>query len=150
MLREALRVILILLVVVAAAAFFLGYRWAVPHGALVRPAESPVATSGQAQDNRVERARETGAEIGEKVAVGAQRAGQTLEEAGLTAKVKSKIALDDTLKGSHVEVSTTNAVVTLSGTVAGDAQHRRVLALARETDGVMNVVDHLIVGGEGK
>ena len=77
--------------------------------------------------------------------MGAQRAGQTLEEAGLTAKVKSKIALDDTLKGSHVEVSTTNAVVTLTGTVGNDKQHARVVALARETEGVMNVVDRLRV-----
>src|SRR5436190_23992123 len=126
MLRTALRLLLVVIVVVGAMAFFLGYRWGAPHDMLSRPADvRPVATTGQAQGDRVERARETGAELGEKVAVGAQRAGQTFEEAGLTAKVKSKIALDDTLKGSHVQVSTTDAVVTLSGTVANDNQHLR-------------------------
>ena len=144
MLRTALRVVLVVIVVVAAMAFFLGYRWGAPRDVLSRPADThPVATTGQQQNDRVEHARETGAEIGEKVAVGAQRAGQTLEEAGITAKVKSKIALDDTLKGSHIEVSTSDGVVTLSGTVANDGQHRRAVALARETDGVTSVVDHV-------
>src|SRR6266446_6481751 len=107
MLRSVVRFVLVLIVVVGAMAFFLGYRWGAPHDMLSRPADvHPIATTGQTQGDRVERAREAGAELGEKVAVGAQRAGQTLEEAGLTAKVKSKIALDDTLKGSHVQVST--------------------------------------------
>ena len=147
MLREALRVVLVVIIVVAAMAFFLGYRWGAPHQIVNRPADvQPVATNGQAQDTRVAQAREKGAEIGEKVAVGAEKAGQTLEEAGITAKVKSKIALDDTLKGSRVEVSTTGGVVTLGGTVGNDDQRRRAVALARETDGVVNVMDQIRVG----
>jgi BON domain len=34
----------------------------------------------------------------------------------------------------------------LTGTVINDAQHRRAIELARETDGVSTVVDHLSVG----
>jgi hyperosmotically inducible protein len=96
-------------------------------------------------ETRRERAREAGAEIGDKVAVGAEKAAETLDETRLTTKVKSKIALDDTLDGSRVHVSTDDQQVTLTGTVINEAQHQRALTLARETDGVSRVVDHLSV-----
>lgn len=151
MLRAALKFILVVVIVVAAAAFFFGYRWGGAHvGARAPEPASPtstaVGTAGTAADSQRERAREAGAEIGEKVAVGAQRAAESLDEAGLTAKVKSKIALDDTLDGSRISVSTDDRRVTLTGTVITEAQHARALALARETDGVSAVVDHLSVG----
>jgi osmotically-inducible protein OsmY len=146
-----MRVILVVVIVVAAAAFFLGYRWGGgrDQATTAQPAarqETAVGTRGDRVDTARERARAAGAEIGEKVAVGAQKAGETLDEAGLTAKVKSKIALDDTLDGSRVQVSTDDNRVTLTGTVINEVQHRRALDLARETEGVSSVVDHLSVG----
>jgi hyperosmotically inducible periplasmic protein len=151
MLRALVRVILVVVIVVAAAAFFLGYRWGGGRNqaTTTQPAarqETAVGTRGDSVDTARERARAAGAEIGEKVAVGAQKAGETLEEAGLTAKVKSKIALDDTLDGSRIQVSTDDSRVTLTGTVINEAQHRRALDLARETEGVASVVDHLSAG----
>ena len=152
MLRALVRVILVVVIVVAAAAFFLGYRWgggrpqATTTSAPAARQETAVATRGDRADTTRERARAAGAEVGEKVAVGAQKAGETLEEAALTAKVKSKIALDDTLDGSRVSVTTDNSRVTLTGTVITDTQRRRALDLARETEGVSTVVDHLSVG----
>jgi hypothetical protein len=150
MIRALLRFIVIVVIVVAAAAFFFGYRWGGMHfgRATAPPAvqtERPVGTvGGDAQTTR-ERARAAGAEIGDKVAVGTQKAVETLDEARLTAKVKSKMALDDTLDGSRIRVSTEDSQVTLTGTVVNDAQHRRALQLARETSGVSAVVDHLSV-----
>jgi BON domain-containing protein len=150
MLRALVRIILVIVVIVAAAAFLIGYRWGVPHrSATTQPAarqESPVGTTGGRAEATRERARAAGAEIGEKVAVGAEKASETLDEARLTAKVKSKIALDDTLSGSHIDVTTDDHGVTLTGTVINEAQHRRALDLARETADVSNVVDHLSVG----
>jgi osmotically-inducible protein OsmY len=105
-----------------------------------------VATTGEDQ-NRVDQVRETGAKVGEKVAAGAERAGEALDDARLTAKIKSKMALDDTLKGSDVSVSTTGHVVTLNGSVANEQQHRRVVDLARETEGVARVDDHISSAG---
>jgi hyperosmotically inducible protein len=152
MLRALVRIILVVVIVVGAAAFLLGYRWGggrsqatTTSEPAARP-ETAVGTRGDRVDTTRERAREAGAEIGEKVAVGAQKASETLEEAGLTAKVKSKIALDDTLDGSRIHVTTDDSRVTLTGTVINDAQHRRALDLARETEGVSTVVDHLSVG----
>ena len=154
MLRSVVRLALVVIIVVAAAAFFFGYRSGAPHDMLNRPAidtSRPVATTGQTtaadRDDRVEHARETGAEVGEKVAVGAERASHALDDAGITAKVKSKILLDDTLKGSEVSVSTTDGVVSLGGSVANADQHQRAVSLARETSGVERVDDHLTVAG---
>lgn len=151
MLRALVRAIVVIVIVVAAAAFFLGYRWGGgrPQATTSEPAarqEAPVATRGDRVDTTRERARAAGAEIGEKVAAGAQKAGETLEQAGLTAKVKSKIALDDTLDGSHISVASDEGRVTLTGTVSNETQHRRAVDLARETEGVSTVVDHLSVG----
>ena len=151
MVRALVRFILVIVIVVAAAAFFFGYRWG---GTRIgrttsEPATrtaSPVGTTGSDADARRERARAAGAEIGDKVAVGAERAAETLEEARLTTKVKSKVALDDTLDGSRIHVSTKDQRVTLTGTVINEAQHQRALALARETSGDATVVDHLSVG----
>lgn len=151
MLRALMRVILVVVIVVGVAAFFLGYRWGGGRNqtTTAQPAarqETAVGTRGDRVDTARERARAAGAEIGEKVAVGAQKASETLDEAGLTAKVKSKIALDDTLDGSRIKVSTDDNRVTLTGTVINEVQHRRALDLARETEGVSSVVDHLSVG----
>jgi hypothetical protein len=150
MLRALVRITLVVVIIVAAAAFFIGYRWGVPHrSATTQPAtrqESPVGTTGGSAATTRERARAAGAEIGEKVAVGAQKASETLDEARLTAKVKSKIALDDTLDGSHIDVTTDDRRVTLTGTVINEAQHRRALELARETADVSGVDDRLSIG----
>ena len=151
MLRALVRVMLVVVILVAAAAFFLGYRWGGGPDQLTRtPAaarqDTVVGTGGGSADTARERARAAGAEIGDTIAVGAQKAGETFEEAGLTAKVKSKITLDDTLDGSRIHVTTHDNRVTLTGTVITEAQHRRALNLARETEGVATVVDHLSVG----
>jgi hypothetical protein len=143
--------LVVIVIVVAVAAFFVGYRWGGWHtptnriDPATRPA-IPVGTTGDRPDATRERARAAGAEIGDKVAAGAEKAGETLQEAGLAAKVKSKIALDDTLDGSRVRVVNHDGRVTLTGTVITETQHRRALDLARETDGVSAVVDHLSVG----
>ena len=150
MIRALLRFIIVVVIIVVAAAFLIGYRWGGIHFGRTASEPSaqtgnPVGTTGGAADTARERARAAGAQIADKVAVGAERAAETLDEARLTAKVKSKIALDDTLDGSHIDVSTNHQQVTLTGTVNNQAQHQRAVALARETDGVTDVVDHLSV-----
>jgi osmotically-inducible protein OsmY len=61
----------------------------------------------------------------------------------LTAKVQSKYFLDDEVKGLDIDVDTNEGVVTLSGTVRSEAERRQALALARNTEGVREVVDKL-------
>jgi hyperosmotically inducible protein len=66
-------------------------------------------------------------------------------DAALTAKIKSKMALDDTVEAASINVDTTGQTVTLTGAVDSPEQRVRALLLARETDGVATVVDHLTV-----
>lgn len=136
------RALLGLLLVVALAFLALGY-WT---GTRVNPAhetvERPVATTG---DAGVERARERGAEIGEKAAVATRKIGESVEEASLTGKIKAKMVLDDLVKARTIDVTTSGSTVTLSGTVGSTAERERALSLARETAGVSAVVDNLKV-----
>ena len=67
-------------------------------------------------------------------------------DAGVTTAVKTKMASDDTVKASEINVDTHNHVVTLNGTVGSQAQKERAVMIARNTKGVSNVVDDLTVG----
>ena len=146
MVRTLLRTILVVIVVVGVVAFFLGYRWA---GSDVDPVvDRPVGTTG-ARDTSVDtsRARETGAEIGEKVAVGVNEAQRAAADGATTAKIKSKMALDDTVDAARIDVDTDGTVVTLSGQVSSQAERDRAVRLARETEGVTSVVDKMVIAG---
>ena len=61
----------------------------------------------------------------------------------ITAKIKAKMALDDTVKALDIDVDTVGTTVTVSGVVKSESQRQRALALARETEGVKQVVDQL-------
>ena len=138
MVRAVLRAVILLIVVVAAAAYLLGWKIAqTPRDEGPRP----VGTSGPS----TERAREIGAEVGERTAVAAGEARRVLTDGQVTAKIKAKMALDDTVKALDVNVDTSGSTVTVSGVVNSAAQRERVLQLARETAGVTTVVDRLRV-----
>jgi hypothetical protein len=148
MIGALLRTVVILVVLVAAGAFLLGYwgRWG------VRPHDEPrdaAGTSGTPapappQIDR-ERAREVGAKVGERTAVAAEQARRVLTDGSVTAKIKAKMALDDSVKALNIDVDTTGTTVTLNGVVDSEAQRQRALQLARETAGVTQVVDRLRV-----
>jgi osmotically-inducible protein OsmY len=57
--------------------------------------------------------------------------------------VQSKYFLDDEVKGLDINVETNEGVVTLNGTVRSEAERRQAVALARNTEGVREVVDRL-------
>jgi osmotically-inducible protein OsmY len=61
----------------------------------------------------------------------------------VTAKIKSKMALDDYIKAGAIDVDTSGTTVTLTRVVASAAERDRALRLARETEGVTRVVDNL-------
>ena len=68
-------------------------------------------------------------------------------DAGITTKVKSKLAADDTVKAYQIDVDTKDKVVTLSGNVDNQAAKDQAVALARATEGVADVVDNITVAG---
>ena len=136
MVGSLLRAVVLIVVLVAAGAFLLGW-WGGGRVAVDDP--RPVGTTGV----NTERAREVGAEVGEKTAVAAEQARRAISEGGITAKIKAKMALDDTVKALSVDVDTQGTVVTVSGVVGSAAQRDRVVQLAKETAGVTQVVDRL-------
>jgi hyperosmotically inducible protein len=134
MIRGLLKLIVLVIVVVIVGAFFLGYNIGdfrqidMPGGA--------VGTSG-------EKAREVGAEIGDRTAAAADATRRAVADGALTSKIKAKMALDDTVSALNLNVDTRAGVVTVHGTVRSEAERQRALALARETDGVTQVIDQL-------
>jgi osmotically-inducible protein OsmY len=132
-----LRLLLVVVVVVVAGSLLMGYLGG-------RAANTTVNQPTTVEPNEtVARARERGAELGAKAAVAATKVEESLEETGLTAKIKAKMALDDTVKARAINVTTRGTTVTLSGTVESTAEENRALALARETQGVTQVIDDL-------
>jgi hyperosmotically inducible protein len=142
MLSALFRLILLVVLVIGIAAFFFGYRWGTDGTA---PADRPAATSGAEGPIDTTRAREAGAEVGQAVATGANEAQQAATRAALTAKIKAKMALDDRVKAARIDVDAAGSVVTLSGQVGSEDERARAVRLARETDGVTSVIDHLTV-----
>ena len=145
--RSIIRAVLVIALIAVAAVVLLNYwpaGWSLQR---TRPgATAPSAGTSGAIDT--ERVRERAAELGEKTAIATRKIQEDLGEAALTTKIKAKMALDDTLKSRTIDVSTEGSTVTVSGRVPSAAARDRALALARETNGVSVVVDHLeIVSG---
>lgn len=64
---------------------------------------------------------------------------------GITTAVKTKLAEDDVVRAYQIDVDTDDRVVTLTGTVQTDVVREQAVELARGTDGVEGVIDHLFV-----
>jgi hyperosmotically inducible periplasmic protein len=132
-----LKLILLLLVVLVGGAFVAGW-W----GRAPQAERDAVATAGRAG---ADRAREVASQVGQKTAEAAKTAQEALSDGSLTAKIKAKMALDDTVKALDLNIDTVDGVVTVTGKVRTSAERDRALALARETNGVKRVVDRTSV-----
>jgi hyperosmotically inducible protein len=64
-------------------------------------------------------------------------------DAGITTAVSARLAADDTVRAYQIDVDTRDRVVTLSGSVNTAAEKTQAVAVARGTDGVVNVVDNI-------
>ena len=72
-----------------------------------------------------------------------QTAGQNVSDSSITAKVKGKMAADDMLSLTRMDVETENSVVYLTGVVESTDQKKRAEQVAKEVSGVKRVVNHL-------
>jgi len=70
-------------------------------------------------------------------------AGTTLDDATITASVKSKLVADKASNLTRIDVDTNNGIVSLNGTVATPEQRARAEQLAREATGVKQVMNNL-------
>jgi hyperosmotically inducible periplasmic protein len=89
--------------------------------------------------------RSATSDMGDSIERSADRAGQAIDDASITAAVKSKYLLDDTLKGLQISVDTVQGVVSLTGTVQNDAAKELATQIAQNTDGVVRVDNQLTI-----
>jgi hyperosmotically inducible protein len=138
---QVIRAILISLVAIVIGFVAFSYLSGTAWSRFPRP-DRPVAV-GTTGTGGVETARERGAEVGEKVAIAAEKVKETAAEAALTSKIKAKMVLDDNIRARAIDVTTNGSVVTLNGVVRSVEEHDRAVRLARETAGVTDVADRL-------
>ena len=70
-----------------------------------------------------------------------------LDDATITAKVKSALIADPAVKAFTIDVDTRANVVTLKGTVATEDASKQAERLARGVEGVKDVSNNLLVQG---
>lgn len=73
-------------------------------------------------------------------------AGEQMSDAGLTSRVKTRLAADPEVNPLNVDVDSEDGIVTLRGTVNDDATREEIEELTRRTDGVRSVVNDITVG----
>src|SRR5687767_15309883 len=104
-----------------------------------------VALAATAACSRAETSREAH-EAAAEVRTVAARAGDRLADSWLTAKVQAKFFADDDIKARYIDVSTRDGKVTLKGFVETDAVRQEALQIARNTEGVKQIEDRLLIG----
>ncbi len=124
-LRTVLIAIIVVLVAFVAMSYVTGTTWF-----RYTPANSPVAigTGGRID---AAAARERGAEVGEKVAVAAEKVKDAAEDGAITSKIKAKMVLDDSIQARTIDVTTDGSTVTLKGVGARSADERTIARCRR-------------------
>lgn len=96
-----------------------------------------------AADTAKQRAAKLASRAAAKANDAASTLGDTVSDSALTAKIKAKMALDDSIPARAIDVDTSGSIVTLRGTVTSADQRDRAQRLAAETTGVRQVVNRL-------
>lgn len=73
-------------------------------------------------------------------------AGQGIDDATITAKVKTALLAEKGVSGTAINVDTAQGTVTLSGRVSDASQIERAAQVAKEVEGVKRVLNKLSVG----
>jgi hyperosmotically inducible periplasmic protein len=71
--------------------------------------------------------------------------GEAIDDAAITAQVKTAIAEDDELSAMKINVDTADGVVTLNGTVNERTDIARATEVANDVDGVRSIRNNLTV-----
>jgi len=113
-------------------------------------ARSAAQTATEKPDNHVVQAKDAvvkGAKaVGSKTKDGVSKTGEVMTDGWITTRVNSRFVNEDLLKGSDINVDTDQHVVTLKGTVVTAAGRSRAGVVAKGTEGVRRVINHLTIG----
>ncbi|MGH8557799.1 MAG: BON domain-containing protein [Methylococcales bacterium] len=105
--------------------------------------------AGQKIDQAAEQAGDKAKEVITAVDDQTEKAGEYLDDATITAKIKEDIMRDPMLSVLEISVTTTNGIVTLSGSVDAEPNIGRAGEIASLVKGVKSVENNLIVKGAG-
>ena len=84
-------------------------------------------------------------EARERAAKSSETVGDSVEDAWLHTKIRSKLLGEGEFPGGSLNVDVTNAVVTLRGSVATRADRTKAEEIAKTTEGVKSVRNQLVV-----
>lgn len=84
-------------------------------------------------------------EARERAAQASETIGDSLDDAWIHTKVRSKLMGEGSFPGGNLNVDVQNNVVTLRGSVASRADRTKAEQIAKETDGVKSVRNQLVI-----
>lgn len=90
-------------------------------------------------------AKNAASEARQATEVAANKTERVVEDTVITAKVKSALLADSTVKGLNIEVETQSGTVTLSGSAKSDTERVQAEKLAMTVEGVRSVVNRISV-----
>ena len=76
---------------------------------------------------------------------GMAKAGEALDDAAITGKVKSALIADPDIQALKIDVDTKNSVVTLNGSAKSQANADKAVSIAKGVEGVKSVDNQLSV-----
>lgn len=122
--------------IVLSLAFVIGSTGCQQDGTAEKAGEK-IDQAGESAGKRIEKA-------GEAVAEKAEIVGEYLDDSTITGKIKAGILSDPLLKVFQIDVTTTNGVVRLSGTVDSRQSIDRAMEIVRSVKGVKSVENGLV------
>jgi len=107
-------------------------------------------TARNTTDDTVAQVDQKARQIGNEMKSGAQRMGDKMDDAAITASVKTEIAKDSDLSALRINVDTDNGRVALKGTAPSTAAKAHASTLAQGVKGVTGVDNQLTVDATKK
>lgn len=103
--------------------------------------------AGEKIDQAAEKAGEKIAGTQGAISDKAEKAGDYMDDAAITAKITADFLSDPLLKVSQINVTTTKGVVKLSGTVDSEQSIDRAMEITQSVEDVKSVENSLVVKG---
>jgi osmotically-inducible protein OsmY len=104
-------------------------------------------TAGEKLDSAIAQTKDDSQKAGDYIEQKTAEAGKAIDDAAITASVKTRLAADDELKALDITVDTSNGVVTMSGVAPTAAAKDRATEIAKVVDGVKDVKNKLSTQG---
>jgi osmotically-inducible protein OsmY len=107
-----------------------------------------IAEARQESQDAKQSAQQMGQEAKTSMEHAANKAGDDLNDATITAAVKAKLAADSQLSALDIQVKTDHGDVLLTGKAPSDAARAHATTLASSVSGVQAVQNHLLLDGD--